>query len=85
MRLFCRGTLGFIAPELPNDKATHDVTPLVDVWSFGAMVEKVFEAFGREAVAGLKPSFDCPVFVGRCTNPRPDVRPTFEELVVELE
>ena len=80
-----RGTPGFVAPELPKDGAAHIVTPMADVWSFGVMVGKVMGLFGREAVGGLKPALDCEFLVSRCTDSRPAIRPTFEELVVELE
>ena len=80
-----RGTPGFVAPELPKDGAAHIVTPMADVWSFGAMVGKVMGVFGAAVVEGLKPAFDCEGLVEKCTTSDAAYRPTFEELAVELE
>ena len=79
------GTKGYLAPELTVSRDKRVVTPMADVWSFGTMVRNVFGELGPAAVSGLLPSFDCPAFVDKCTATELEDRPTFEELVVELE
>ena len=68
-----------------NDREVHEVTPLVDVWSFGVMAKEVFGVVDGAALGSASHVFDTGAFVGRCTACPSEYRPTFEDLVVEVE
>jgi len=76
------GTYGTNFPPEMTDSSVSDVFA-AEVWCFGSMMQEVFGKEPREDYELFRPILE--PWVDRMLNPKPHLRPTAEEVLMELQ
>ncbi|CAD7703731.1 unnamed protein product [Ostreobium quekettii] len=85
-----RGTPGYIAPELMPAHYSHKKVngKKVDVYSFGCLMGHCMSGSDNHDM-GFSQNVQCPhdlrSLIGRCSNNDPEVRPSWEEVLEDLD